>query len=232
MKQCLVIRHAAFEDLGTFRTVLVEAGFEVRFRQAGVDPFDAGEWANAALVIVLGGPIGVNNSAGYPFLARKLEMIRLRLAARRPLLGICLGAQLMAAALGVSVHRGRGKEIGWSPVELTEEGLCSPLRFLQSIPVLHWHGDTFDLPKGTRLLASTPLTPHQAFASERALALQFHPEVDAERLETWLIGHACELAQAGIDPRIVRADALKYGAAVREAGQSMLRNWLKGVLSI
>ena len=94
------------------------------------------------------------------------------------------------------------------------------------------HGDTFDLPKGTRLLASTPLTLHQAFASERALALQFHPEVDAERLETWLIGHACELAQTGIDPRIVRADALKYGAAVREAGQSMLRNWLKGVLSI
>ena len=61
MKQCLVIRHVAFEDLGTFRTVLVEAGFEVRFRQAGVDPFDAGEWANAALVIVLGGPIGVND---------------------------------------------------------------------------------------------------------------------------------------------------------------------------
>ena len=129
---------------------------------------------------------------------------------------------------GFVTRRADGQSRRRDVVELTEAGRRSPLRFLDGYkPVLHWHGDIFDLPEGAELLASTPMTPHQAFrVGNRVLALQFHPEADADRLESWLVGHACELAHAAVDPRRLRQETKRVGANAREAGQAMLRDWL------
>ena len=208
--RCCVLQHLAFEDLGTFAPVLLEAGWTIQACHVADGLPDARDWRDADLCIVLGGPMGVHDGAAYPFLSRELELVRSRLGEGRPLLGICLGAQLMAQALGAAVYAGKAKEIGW--------GAASPLAALRGAPVLHWHGDTFDLPPAATLLASTDITPHQAFQGGAGqLALQFHAEADAARMEHWLMGHACELAAAGLD--------------VAAIGQDFFRRWLTGVFT-
>jgi GMP synthase (glutamine-hydrolysing) len=226
--QCLVIRHLAFEDLGNFAPVLEQAGFNVDYVQAGVDALSPAAVAAADLLVVLGGPIGVNDGAEYPFITEEIALVRARLEGCKPVLGICLGAQMMAAALGARVYPGKQKEIGWGGVTLTAAGRACCLAALEhSDAVLHWHGDTFDLPDGAELLASTAATPHQAFRYGRhALALQFHVEADADCIEAWLIGHACELSLAGIRPSAIRDDARRCGAQARSNAENILRAWL------
>ncbi len=225
--RCIALQHLAFEDLGLFAPVLREAGWQIEHRQAGVAPLHPEEWRQADLVVVLGGPIAAYDTALYPFLHDEIEGLRARLALRRPTLGLCLGAQLMASALGARVYPSGIKEIGWAPVDLSAAGQASCLAPLAHVPVLHWHGDTFDLPEGAELLASTALTPHQAFGHGRhALALQFHPEADPARIEPWLIGHACELAQAGIDVPALRARSAAQGNAPQASAAALLRAWL------
>lgn len=232
-KRCVALRHLAFEDLGVFDSELQRCGFTVEYRQAGVEPLSASEWQDADLVVVLGGPIGVYEQKRYPWLADQIEHLALRLHARKPVLGICLGAQLMAAALGASVYPGHRKEIGWAGLTLSKAGLASGLRQLEDVQVLHWHGDMFDLPAQVTLLASTDLTPNQAFSvGSHALALQFHPEVDATRIEAWLIGHTLELAQAGCDMAVLRQSSQQHAASAAIAGQEMLREWLAGTVGL
>jgi GMP synthase (glutamine-hydrolysing) len=229
---CRVIYHVSFEDLGLWEEALAGRGFTLIRHQAGLEPPAPGDWLTADLGVILGGPIGVNDAGAYPWIEGELKLTADRLAAGRPLLGICLGAQMMARALGAPVYAGAKKEIGWSALALTGEGLRSPLRHLRDTPVLHWHGDTFDLPEGARLLASTPLTPHQAFMwGTKALALQFHPEVDATAVERWLIGHTCELAQGGFDPNALRADSARFGAGLRLKSRLVLEEWLETALT-
>ncbi|HSI59693.1 MAG TPA: glutamine amidotransferase [Ideonella sp.] len=227
---CLVIQHLAFEDLGSFAPVLRQHGYRLDIRQAGVQPVSADEWATADLVVVLGGPIGVGDVGGYPWLADQIVQLGRRLQQRRPVLGVCLGAQLIAAALGARVHPAGAKEIGWAPLQLTPQGQHSPLRHLAQTPVLHWHGDTFELPPGAELLAATGLTPHQAFGIGRhALALQFHAEVDPAAMEAWLIGHTLELHLAGVDLAALRAATAQHGAAAAQAGAALLGEWLSAL---
>jgi GMP synthase (glutamine-hydrolysing) len=226
MKSAIALRHIAFEDLGSFEPLLGELGYSVRYVDAVTEDISAA--MDADLLIVLGGPIGVYETEEYPFLTRELEVIRQRLDKRRPTLGLCLGSQLMAEALGGKVHPGHGKEIGWKTVQLSPEGMASPLRHLHEVPVLHWHGDTFTLPPEATLLASSDAYPHQAFAvGDYALALQFHPEVTALGLERWFVGHACEIAStAGIAVPQLRADTALHAAKIRDAAEAMLREWL------
>lgn len=226
-KKCLVIRHVAFEDLGVFADSLASRGFELHHLQAGVDEATEADWLNTDLAIVLGGPIAAWETDRYPWLDRQTSLLRARLAAGGATLGICLGAQLIASALGARVYPGPVKEIGWAPVSLSPAGLAGPLRALDGVPVLHWHGDTFDLPEGSALLASTAHTPHQAFeAGGHVLGLQFHPEVDPRHVEAWLIGHTGELAQAGIDLATLRADTARFGTAPASAGRTLMSAWL------
>lgn len=224
MKTACAIRHVPFEDLGYFAAPLEEAGYAIRYLEAGLDAPGAAD--NADLLVVLGGPIGVYQTEVYPFLADEIAVVRRRLADGRPTLGLCLGAQIMVAALGGRVFPGGTKEIGWSELTLTDAGRASPLAALDGTPVLHWHGDTYELPDGAVNLASSAVYEQQAFAvGDHGLALQFHPEVTAEGLERWYIGHTVELGVAGVSVIDLRADAARFAAGLADAGRAMLRQW-------
>ncbi len=229
-KSAVGLRHLAFEDLGHFAPVLSADGYDVRYCDVGLDTLAAA--AAADLLIVLGGPIGVYEENKYPFLAGEIALLKARLAARRPTLGICLGAQLMARALGARVYPGPAKEIGFAPLTLTGAGRVSCLAGFEGKPVLHWHGDTFDLPAGATLLASTEICTQQAFAYGRnAIGFQFHPEAGAAGFERWLIGHTCELAAAGLSVPALRADYERLAPELAKPAQECLRRWLAQLAS-
>ena len=225
------IRHVPFEDLGSFEEVLTARGFELRYAEAGIALPDD----DPDLLVVLGGPIGAYEEDSYPFLTPEIQLVADRLAAGKPTLGICLGCQIMARALGARVYPSGVKEIGWSPLTLTEAGAASPLAHIggENTEVLHWHGDTFDLPDGASLLASTPVCRHQAFAvGNTALGLQFHAEVTASGLEQWFIGHACEIATTdGIDVPGLRAATQTHAAPLQRQGVRFLSAWLDKAFS-
>lgn len=224
------VRHVGFEDLGSFEAPLQAAGYEIAYVDvADRDPATIDPLA-ADLLVMLGGPIGVHDDAAYPFVAGEIALLKARLAADRPTLGICLGAQMMAAALGARVYPAAAKEIGWSALALRDTGADNLLAALEGVPVLHWHGDTFDLPAGATLLASTAPCPNQAFSrGPNLLGLQFHPEVIGARFEHWLVGHASELATAGVSPAALRSDARRHAARLETAGPAVLAGWLAGL---
>jgi GMP synthase (glutamine-hydrolysing) len=226
-KTLIALRHLAFEDLGLIEPFLIQRGWRVRYCDVGVDKLSEAEIRNVDLLVVLGGPIGAEDDASYPFLAGEVHLIRERLTKQRPILGICLGAQLMARALGASVRPMRHKEIGYAPVELTESARKLPLAHIGNQCVLHWHGDQFSMPRGVESLASTTSCPHQAFMiGSYAMAWQFHLEVDARRIEQWLIGHCDELSQMGIDRRHMREAAHLHSARLNEILGLVMQDWL------
>jgi GMP synthase (glutamine-hydrolysing) len=228
MSSAVAIRHVTFEDLGGFAPALAAAGFAVHYHDIGTADGRALEADAADLVIVLGGPIGAYEDTAYPFLKDELALIERRLAAGRSLMGICLGAQLIARAAGARVFPSGVREIGFAPVTLTNAGARSCLRpFAEDPLTLHWHGDTFDLPAGAVRLASTALCENQAFAMGPAvIGFQFHPEWDGRGIESWLVGHAAELAAAKIDIPRLRAEAKAHGARLAEKAHAVATAWL------
>ena len=220
------IQHLAFEDLGALEDVFYQLGYRVRYFEAGVDDLTKA-FGHKGLTIILGGPIGVYESDDYPFLQKEIDLLKERLKQNLPTIGICLGAQLIAHALGAKVYAGHQKEIGWSTLKIsdTENNLLSTLI---DTPVLHWHGDTFDLPENATLLASSDLYPNQAFTlGKNILALQFHIEVAADSLEKWLIGHTCELRHAKINIPQLRADNQKYAHSLEQQGTQVMMQLMK-----
>ncbi|MBB1596884.1 glutamine amidotransferase [Achromobacter sp. UMC46] len=229
-RRAVAIRHLHFEDLGTLEPLLRERGYDVQYVDAASQDLQTVDALSADLLIVLGGPIGAFDDAAYPFVADELALVQRRLAAGAPILGICLGAQLMARALGAKVYALGVKEIGFGPLQLTPEGRQSALAALGDTPVLHWHGDQFDIPEGALRLAGTPVGANQAFSlGGNVLGLQFHLEADTRCIERWLVGHACELGQAGIDPRTLRAQAGAMQARLAAASGAVFRAWLDGI---
>ncbi len=225
----LVLRHVEFEHLGILGGLLANRGFRIAMHDAPVTALAEVDAAAPDLMIVLGGPIGVYEQNIYPFLTEELRIVERRLASGRPLIGICLGAQLIAHALGSPVYPGEAKEIGFAPLTLTQAGRASPLAPLgPEIAVLHWHGDTFDLPQGAERLASTAITPNQAFrVGDAVLGLQFHIEADLAEIERWLVGHAHEIASVpGLTVPALRADAARFGPSLMRAGARVLGAWL------
>lgn len=231
-RTCLALRHVAFEDLGLIETVLRQAGFDIRYVEPGIDDLTALDAGADDIVIVLGGPLGAYEDDLFPYLRDEIAFVRRRLDSGKALLGICLGAQILAAAAGAAVYPGRDKEIGWAPVTLTAAGHASPLAAIDGIDVLHWHGDTFDLPDGAVRLASTGMTLNQAFSiGATVLALQFHVEVIPARIERWLAGHRVELGGIrGLSIPALRAETARLGPAAAVAGEKMIRDALARIL--
>ncbi len=230
-RNAVVVRNVHLEDLGAFESVLIEAGYGIRILDVGIDDLDGIDPIEPDLLILLGGPLSVYDVTAYPFLEQVLAVLRARLPRQRPTFGICLGAQEIATALGAKVQPMGYKEICFEPLMLTGEGAAGPLARLAGVPIGHWHGDIFAIPKGAVRLAATPACGNQAFAvGHNILGIQFHAEVDPLRhFERRLIGHAVELNAAGIDVAALRQRAAEVGAAHVKASQAMFGAWLNGL---
>jgi len=228
MQSAVAICHVAFEDAGTLEPVFKERGIALRYLQAGVD--DLLPVKDADLVLVLGGPIGIYEFERYPFLKDELAIVEAVVKQETPVVGICLGAQALATVLGARVYPGTETELGWDQLILTEEGKASPLGVLEGLHVLNWHGDTFDLPAGATRLASTPITPNQAFSyGPKVLSLQFHVELPERDIECWLIGHTLELANNKVDLAEMRERSARYAPPTNVASQRLFNDWLDGI---
>lgn len=231
MKTALVIRHTPYEGIAGFRAPVEAAGYVID-RVDVTDPgFPDRDFVGPDLLVMMGGPMGVYERAAHPWIAHEIERIAERVAADRPTLGVCLGAQLIAAAMGAEVYPGPVKEVGFAPITLNAAGLTSPLRRIADVPVLHWHGDTFDLPEGAELLGSTAKYRRQAFRrGARLLALQCHPEMGEDpRFEAWLDGADDYAAQAGTTIDHLRRQHDEHGPTAVAAGRAMIAEWLAGL---
>lgn len=224
-KTIYAIQHLAFEDLGSLEDIFYQLGFRIRYFEAGVDDLSPA-LTYEGLTIILGGPIGVYETEDYPFLADEITLLKQRLAENKPTIGICLGAQLIAHALGAKVYAGHQKEIGWKQLKIKtiDHNILIPL---QDVYVLHWHGDTFDLPQHATLLASSDIYPNQAFSiGNHILALQFHLEISQHSFEKWLIGHTCEIRHAGLSIPELRQDNIKYAAVLEKKVALIIHEFL------
>jgi GMP synthase (glutamine-hydrolysing) len=228
MRKLLVFQHAASEPLGVLDPMLRGWGFRIRYANFARDPalqLDLGRYHG---LVVLGGPMNVDQATAYPHLLTEIAAIREALRLGMPVLGICLGAQLLAAALGARVRPNRVREIGWYRLQPALQAKEDRLfrHFDGSQHVFQWHADTFDLPTGAVHLASTESCEHQAFRfGERAYGLQFHLEADEALIQRWLAvpAYRAELeAEAGAESvaRVLRdthghvAPALKLSERV------------------
>lgn len=230
MRTATVIQHVGFEDLGTLKEVLLKAGFGLNYLHAGYDDLSVLIHAQPPeLLIILGGPISAYDEKRYSFILTELRIIESRVEKNLATIGICLGAQLIARAMGAKIMPGVQKEIEWSGLVLTDDARKSCFRHLEGIRVFHWHGDTFTLPENSILQASTEKYKHQAFLYKRILGIQFHPEVSARGLEKWFIGHANEIDANNISIETLRADAEKYADALQGRARLFLEEWLLSI---
>jgi GMP synthase (glutamine-hydrolysing) len=227
MKRALVIRHVPHEDLAGFAAPIEIAGYRIE-RIDVLDPeFAELDLAAPDLLALMGGPMAVYEKDRNPWIAGELNRLNQRLALDRPTLGVCFGSQMIAAALGAEVRPGPRKEVGYSTLQLRHPSL----RRLEGVPVLHWHGDTFALPEGTELIASSELYANQGFRrGANVLALQFHAEMgENDRFEDWVSRGERFIADAGTTPERLRADHAQLGPPALTAGRAMLAEWLTGL---
>lgn len=189
MKKLLVFKHVAAENLGTLKPLLAEEGFRIRYVNFNREPEARPPLEKYQGLIVLGGWMGVYEADQYPHLKVEYELIEEALKRDIPVLGICLGAQILAHTLGANVRKHSQKEVGWQEVELTAAGRKDPLlaHFAAKERVFQMHGDTFDIPQGAEHLARSEVCPGQAFRyGEKAYGLQFHLEVDGQMIGRFL----------------------------------------------
>lgn len=230
-----VFQHVPFEGPAAIGEWLAGRGHTVTLRRMWEAPPPPP--SRTDLLVIMGGPMSVTDTSTHPWLADEIDAVRAHLNRGTPTIGVCLGAQLIAAALGGAVYPAAQKEIGWWPVSFAGDEDTLPGR----LTVLHWHGDTFDLPRGARRIASSPVCPNQAFRyGDHAVALQFHLESTKASVEaltrasaheigvgTWQVARASALAamvrgerEFGGFTRAVLTDLLSEleGLAVRRAG--------------
>ncbi|MFL5311269.1 MAG: type 1 glutamine amidotransferase [Myxococcales bacterium] len=225
MKRVLLLQHEPFEGPGTLGDAL--SGCDVRLVRTFAGDAVPTSLADDGLV-VLGGGMGVYEAERYPHLKDELRLLRAASAEERPVLGICLGSQLLAAAVGGAVAKAPRKEIGWYGVDLLpgarDDALfaAAPVAF----PAFHWHGDAFTLPRGAVSLASSAMTPLQAFrVGPRAWGIQFHLETDRQVLDAMLDSGADDLRDAGADAAAIRASAADELPRLRESALRIFGRW-------
>jgi GMP synthase (glutamine-hydrolysing) len=227
----LVLQHIACEPPGVYEDVLVELGAKIHRVE-----LDEGEelpdWHHFDAIVAMGGPMSVNDEAELPWLRTEKALIAKAVREGIPFFGACLGSQLLAASLGGEVGPGPTPEVGILPVFLTDAAAADPVfgGLPRELPTLQWHGDTFSLPEGAVLLASSPAYPNQAFRwGPSAYAVQFHLEVSREMAEDWarVPAYADALAAVlGPASAATLADELAMGAEeMRAHGRHLFRRW-------
>ncbi len=226
LRKILVVQHVAAEPLGTLDPLLRRLRIRMRYHNARRAPDETPDLGGADAVIVLGGPQNLDEQDKYPHLKAELRLIDLALRREVPVLGICLGAQLLAHALGAPVSRNRAPEFGWSPLHLTPAGNDDPVLSALSdgSPMFHWHGCTFAIPSGCERLAYSAGCDNQAFrAGDRNWGFQFHLEVDGSLIERWLGVYAEELAAnpACGSPETIREQTAIFVAGLRQDADSV-----------
>jgi GMP synthase (glutamine-hydrolysing) len=230
VKRAIVLQHTPAEGPERIAELLAARGVELDVRHVYRGDAIPTRVEPNELVVAMGGPMGVGDvdDPRCPYLAPEILLLREALARARPVLGICLGAQLLAAAAGARVFANTrraadgkvvaAREVGWGPVDflnVQREPALAGMRAREQ--VLHWHGDTFDLPRGAAHLASTPACANQAFRlGWKQFGLQFHCEVSAESIATW-VGEDAEYVRethgAGGGARILADTALHFAEA-------------------
>ncbi len=228
MSKILVCQHVAYEILGTLNPLLKEHGCRIRYVNFDREPDAQPELDGYEGLVILGGPMNVAQVDQCPHLMYEVQLIRAALEQDIPILGICLGAQLLAVALGAEVNPNPCKEIGWYDMTLTADGSKDPLfgHFSQTEKIFQWHGDTFEIPKGAVHLAASETCPNQAFRyGDKVYGFQFHLEVDAPMVHRWLQvpHHVQEIEALGgaIDPEQIRRETSQYiGKSMALSAQS------------
>ncbi|WP_176521698.1 type 1 glutamine amidotransferase [Longimonas halophila] len=227
----LILQHVAPEPPGRIRHALEAHGCShhtVRiFRDEPVP-----KTLNADGLVVMGGPMGVGDIDKRPHLKQKIALIEQALEAEIPVLGICLGSQLLAHALGAEVHPGSHKEIGWHEITLTDAAATDPLfqDVAPSFTAFHWHGDVFDVPEGAVSLARSAQTGHQAFRyGEHAYGLLFHLEVTPSLVEGMTRAFADELTATGLDGAAIRDAASAHVDTLAEIADTVFGKWAQRI---
>lgn len=234
MKTALIVRHVEREGAAGYLQPMEAAGYRIeRLNIAEPGAARAADLIAPEILVVMGGPMGLGDLPDLPWMQVELDKLSERLDRDLPTLGVCLGSQMMAATLGATVCKGPAPEIGFAPLDLTEAGRASPLAALGDTPILHWHGDTFDLPPGTEHLAATPAYDSQAFRrGPNILALQFHAEMGEDpRFELWLDHFREDFGSCPDYEAKLRADHAAHGSAAVAAGRAMIGAWLAGLKS-
>ena len=231
MKRALIIRHVPYEGVAGYREPIEAAGYHVDRIDVANPAFPTLDLREPDLLIMMGGPMGVYETAKYPWIACQMRRLALRLEADRPTLGVCFGAQMMAAALGGQVYAGPSKEVGFHAVSVHDHAKDSPLRHIEGVPVLHWHGDTFTRPANVEMLAASHVYDHQAFRRGRnILGLQFHAEMGLDpRFDAWIEQWPESVTEAGGTEKDLRAAHAELGPGAVAAGQAMIAEWLEGL---
>jgi GMP synthase-like glutamine amidotransferase len=234
----LVLQHIACEPPGAFEDVLAAAGADIH--RVELDEGDAlPPWQDFVAIVAMGGPMSVNDDAELPWLTAEKQAIADAVRAGVPYWGSCLGVQLLAAALGARVYSGTQPEVGVLPVTLTDEGRSDPV--FAGLPAefltLQWHGDTFDVPEGGVLLASSPAFPNQAFRVGRtAYGVQFHVEVTEQMAREWAGVPAYAeyadrvLGAGGIDRLMADFDAARE--RMLDVGRRMFERWVEIAVAV
>ncbi len=231
MKPILALRHVPHEGLGLLEEIFRERGLVHQVLDLPDQAPRAFQPGQLAGLVLLGGPMNVDDLGRYPFLGDEVHWIQRALAEHLPVLGICLGAQLLAKSLGAHVYPNRWKEIGWYPIDWTADAADDALfaGCAASPDVFQWHGDTFDLPPGATLLATSAACRQQAFRfGHSAYGLQFHIEVTAPIISQWLDEpvNCGELAGLDyIDPQAILTETPRRLSGMTELGRTALGRW-------
>jgi GMP synthase (glutamine-hydrolysing) len=233
----LVLQHIACEPPGVYEDVLRERGAKIhRVELDEGEPLPA--WEGFDAIVAMGGPMSVNDEADHPWLREEKRLIAESARAGVPYWGACLGVQLLAASLGARVYSGPAPEVGLLPVTLTEEGVADPVAgcLPRSVMTLQWHGDTFDLPGGSVLLASSPEYPAQAFRYRNSYGVQFHLEVSRAMAEEWgrvpaYGAYADRVLGLGSLPALIDEFTARE-AEMRDHGRRLFSAWMDSMVAV